>query len=159
MLIILVRDDIMGGMQILQKFERRFEITLVFILFFPTLINALNSNATDQIKTNSTILSWGTIVVIFIICYLLLETLGQYISEKIINYSSNLLLIEIALLGFMMFILSAVQDNDISVSLTEPIKLSVQGLVFVPLSILVMFAGNFVYLFYKEIKEIIKKQS
>lgn len=145
---------------IIKKLHDRSQLVIGLLLFFPVTIGALFGTGPAQLSGNMSILSWGSVIGIFILDYMFLELLGDKIVcwiQKTVNF---FLLIEICSFGIVLVALSLLPKGGSYATLSFYKYAYVVGLgclTFIPLVILIAFTLNFVYLTIHEIIEGFKR--
>lgn len=134
---------------IIKTIKERSQIVIALLLFFPVVIEALFKIEPNQLSGDMSILSWGSVIGIFIFNYLFIELVGEKFTNWIKKTVNHLLALEIASFAFVLVSLSLLPKGGSYLLITFYKYGYVAGLgclTFIPLIIIAIFTLDFVYL-------------
>jgi len=128
--------------------QDRLQFVLVLVLFFPVSLDALYKAAGSPQNSPNLTLQWGLIIVIYIICYLLLEYIKDDLSHLISLFTDRLFLLELASFVPILWLI-ALSDRIVSKLFFIPFVMGGIGLLSIPVITLVLLTINFLHVCYK----------
>lgn len=145
------------------KIKERLQFVIVLSLFFPTFLDVVFKQASNEVsKSNSALISWGAVIVLLILNYLFIEIMGdkEKLQRRVVKIIDVLLLVNIAMFVPVLLIFVEVQYKVLPALYVFPFKAGILGIMAAPFLIFATLFINFLILWIKEmireVREIVK---
>ncbi len=121
----------------------RLQFAITLALFFPVVLESLFRLGTDPIEPETMTLRWGLVIAALILSYFVIEIKEFKIHERLAVYLDKFLLLEIFIFSLLCFIFASLAQNGyLSVLYTWIFKISLLGVIFIPITFFIILVGN-----------------
>ena len=130
----------------------RLQFTITLALFFPVILDSLLGFGSEPVASKEMILKWGVVIAALIFDYLIIEIKDWKVNEKLVTSLNRLLLMEILMFAVICFVFASLfQNGNIPTFYDWSLRVSLVGVIAIPLIIFIILAGNIVFRMYKSI--------
>lgn len=128
--------------------EKRLQLVMVLVLFFPVLLDALYKSVSDELSASHMILKWSIVIVVLVLSYLCYEGIKDRILVWVARWTNILLLLEVALFT-PVFLGLALFDQTPSLLNLIAYDIGLLGVMSLPFGIFIILLINMVYLSFR----------